>query len=770
VPDSMTTISPFATPMPVGQPGAAAAPGAEAWTGRALESPFGTGYTRELDHTEAGELSEVAAELLEQLDDEDFTDALEALLDGAAEQHAADLVSWSGVPSPAQALSMLEGWVEPLALAAERAVDGLAERVAGVDIGALSEEELDTLLEGALLEVPAGEEMFEQFLGKLLKKAKGLVKGAVAVARKGIAAVGKLMPINLLLGKLKDLVRPLLDRVLRAAIGKLPASVQPIARTVAAKLGLPVPADAAAGAAATAPAAADAASEEDAVTRLAAEFDIQTTGLLLAPEVVGEYSTYEDLGTDPVAELDDARARLAEELVDLPPGSDPAREIEQFIPAVMAVKPLIKLGISMIGRDRVIGFIADRIAGLIGGFVGADAAKQLARPLVDIGMRAIGFEAGGNPAVLAGEALASTVEGTVLRLLELPTEAFADELRLDAAVQSAFAEAAAAFVPGQFLRQDLPERETAGEGGVWVLLPRAARPRYRYRRYTRVYAVPITRQVARAVPWSDGGTMESYLLDRGVERWPVAAEVDLYETLPGTQLGHLAQGEAAPNAEGGAPQFQPLSPEIAGLLLREPGLGRAVPSRGFGQPGHGRGGRHGRPVAGRRFFRVRPVGIAGPVTAVVARPRRAVAVWITLSGANPSVRVALRLTERQGQDMLAKLAPGRGGAKDLPGALAALTTHFGAALPAAVVGRLLRTKVVPDAAQAGPIADRVATAVSAAVSGFLTQRDHALAAAARDPANGLTITVTFAGVTRQALDGTLPAGQVSVSPGWSRRG
>ena len=52
------------------------------------------------------------------------------------------------------------------------------------------------------------------------------------------AAVGKFLPINLLLNKLKGLVRPLLNRVLRAALNLLPASVRPVAQVLAKKLGL----------------------------------------------------------------------------------------------------------------------------------------------------------------------------------------------------------------------------------------------------------------------------------------------------------------------------------------------------------------------------------------------------------------------------------------------------------------------------------------------------------------------------------------------------
>jgi hypothetical protein len=328
-------------------------------------------------------------------------------------------------------------------------------------------------------------------------------------------------------------------------------------------------------------------------------------------------------------------------------------------------------------------------------------------------------------------------------------------------------------MPDQFLRQDLPERETAGEDGAWILLPRSARPRYRHRRFTRVHAVPITRQVARAVPWSDGGTLEAYLLDRGAESWPVNAEVDLYEALPGTQLGHMAAGEGgqtAPQGFDAATELQPLSPEVAGLLLGEPGLGRGPARSPAGatptamRPAPARV----RPAPGGRFYRVRPTGLG---VRRPPRPRRRVAVWFDLTSGRPGLRIAIRLSERQAQQLLTRLDPATdGGKRDLPGALADLKAHYQTALPSTLMARLRRTKTASNAAQAGPTADRVTAAVTTALSGFLTERSHLLAAAARDPAHGVTLTLTFPGVTLQSLGSSLPAGTVDVSPGWARRG
>jgi len=721
--------SPFAGPDPTVPTGEADRAASE------LQSPFSEGFGAE----PAERADRQAAEFLDQLADEDFADAVEALVDEAAAQHLADQGSFTARPSMAESRFALQTWIEPLAGAAERAVDQLTDRLAPVDPLAISAHELGELLDSVAPE-QLGIEGFDQFLGGFLRKAGKLVGGAVDLAKRGLAAVGKVLPVGLLLGRLKALVRPLLDRVLRAALNRLPVSVRPIARMLAAKLGISEAEQL----------------EGDPVVRLAEDFDLELTGLLHAdtgaeqPETEFEdESEAGDTRESAVGELDAARERLAAQLTELPPGTAPIAELEQFIPAVLAVRPLIKTGISLIGRDRVVRFIADRVAGLIKGMVGAEAAGMISRPLVDVGLRMLGFEVpAGQEHALAGEALASTVEGTVLRLLELPGEAFADELQLDAAVQQAFAEAAAAVMPDRLLHTDLPERETAGEGGVWVLMPRAARPAYRYRRYARVFVVPVSRQLARAVPWSDGGTLESYLLDRGAEHWPVQSEVELYEALPGTHLGHLA-------ADPG--EVQALTPQIAGLLLREPGLGRRLPPALPGRFGV-------RPTPGLRFYRVRPAGL--PVRRH-HRPRRRLLVALDLTSAKPSLQVALRLSERQGQQLLARLdAP----ARDLPGTLAELRKHYADALPAVLVGRLLRRSLAPDAAHAGAVADRVTAGVTAALSAFLTERAAQLAAAVRDPAEGVTITVSFPGVTRAGLDSALPTAQVAVTPGWRRRG
>src|SRR5262249_54744896 len=123
-----------------------------------------------------------------------------------------------------------------------------------------------------------------------------------------------------------------------------------------------------------------------------------------------------------------------------------------------------------------------------------------------------------------------------------------------------------------------------GGGGCGLLVRGGPRPHSRSRRYSRVFVIPVTRPVARAVPWTDGGTLETYLLDRGVRSWPAPAEIRVYETLPGAELGHLAQGEAGGGPPrrggGGGPGIQPPPPRGAGPPAPPP-----PPPRPAGAPG-----------------------------------------------------------------------------------------------------------------------------------------------------------------------------------------
>jgi len=754
----------------------------------ATESPFGEDVFTETD-AEADE----SADFLETIHDEDFDDALEQLLNEGAAHVLADAQQWAAPPSETEAREAVEQWIAPLVAEWGRAVDGLGAGLENADLHGIAEQELDELLDS--LESPAGfdSEVFDNFLGKLVRKAKSFIKQKVQQAVKfvknpvkgvldaaksglqtiksGVQAIGKHL-VGPLLAKLKNVGLKLLKGVVAKLMNPLsrilPASVRPLLPIVMKKLGIGEAAD---------DESDEATSDEMGVAgEMAHEFDNQLLSLYLASDSEDaadeefDESYDQEQGPDVVAELDDARARLATQLSEHTSSEPPVAEIEQFIPAVLAIRPLLKLGLTVTGaREKLINFLATPLAKLIKDMIGPEASntiaraagqepsRMIARAAVNVGFTALGLESPpGQDESVAGEALASAIENTILQVAdELDETAVTDPLQVSAAVQQAFAESAAAYLPDRLLRADLPERETAEEGGFWVMMPRSNRPRYRFRKYTRVFAVPIPRQVARSVRWSDGGTLESYLLDRGVQEWPVQAEIDLYETMPGTLPGHFTQDETVPADERPTEdEYQPLTARTAGVLLGEPALGRGR------RPGV-RAGSY-RPVPRQRYYRVR----VGRLPARRGRrPRRLVSVhWDPKA---TRMRIAIRLSERRARALQARLqraAPS--GQRDLPGVLNTLRQIALPRLPHRIARRLVNSSVVKDATVAAQLGASMAAATGTALATFLTKSGAQLASAVADPADGVTITVTFEGVGSSPSQ--VPAPSVAVAPGMVR--
>jgi hypothetical protein len=477
----------------------------------------------------------------------------------------------------------------------------------------------------------------------------------------------------------------------------------------------------------------------------------------------------------------------------LPGGTAPVAELEQFIPAIMAVLPAIRLGLGVIGRDKVVSFLAEKIAGLISGVVGADAARQLAGPIVDVGLRMLNLEApAAEGSALAGEAVASTVEDAVRHLLELPAEAFDDRLRLESEIQQAVAESAGRHIPAECLRPDLPELESLA-GGTWILMPRAARPAYRYKKFSRVFAVPMTRQMARALPTADGGTVETMLLDQGIRSWPAEAEVHLYETMPGTNLGHIGQFEAAGETAPGEMigELQLLTPEAASLLVREPALGRApvghrhrhhhhrpapqepgsVSGSAAVSPGgaatSAAAGPPGLPVArplppGVRLYRLNVPGVPG----AARRSQRRVHVRFEPSSRPPSTTVHVRLSEREGQEIAAKLQR-----RDVSGAFLLMRRAFHHVAPAVLTARLIRhgARIIGSpvpSETAVRLSLQMTEAMTQALSAALASKQGDFTRAIQDVKQGITLTFVFRAERASWAQGQVARPTVTVHAGW----
>jgi hypothetical protein len=720
-----------------------------------LSSPFAAGYAA----GDEGAAEQLALEALyDEVADESFDEAVEGLIDEVAARHLTAMSSWSSEgESAALASSEVADWVNGLAVRAEHLLDHLAQQFADRPPESLTEDEL-VLATGRLR--AGGDELAdagEQFLGGLMRKVARAAKAVTSVAAKGLAALGKVLPIGKLLEVLKRLVRPLLTRVLRTATNRLPAGLRAPAVDLARKLGLG--GDAPAGVPAGTPANAGTSGGTGGTPAPATEFDRQLAEALAAgtdsavEQIMAEaaHEAEQLSGVDPLAALDNARATLARRLAEAEPGRPPAAEVDQFIPAVLAAMPLVRMGIRVAGRERVVRLLADGLAALISGHIGPAAARALAPPIADVGLRLLSLEAEA-PDTLGSEALVSTLEDTIRQVAALPAASLEEPLRLEAELQQAFTEAATRHLPRHLLRADLGVHETVGEGGVWVLMPRAARPSLRYRKYSRVYRVPISRPQARAIVLLGEETLEERLLDAGVRSWPVQAEVHLYEAIPGTHLGHLAafEGEGAPAA---TDEFEELTPDTAALLIGEPGLGRAaaapVPR------GH-------RPQPGQRLFRLVVPGVR------VRRRRRRIALRLDAGGTTPVLRVHLRLSEREAHEVSQQLARNA-----LPQVVAFARGLLGPPAQQGLATRLARLRtdgnagVPADRAQA--LSAHIAESILATLAKQLPTSAAALAAAAKDPAAGLTLTFAFPYTDRAAVRAGLPGpAALSIKAGYQR--
>ena len=720
------------------------------------ETPFLTEYL--VGDEVIGGVSEGFRELLAELRDSEFDEALLGLVD-EADARAQLLGLDEADADPARVERALHHWLEPLRMEAEALLDQMGDALAARDAQTLTDEEVDRLLEGLEPGESAGGPVFEDFLTKLWDKAKSAVKGAVRLAKKGIAAVGKILPIGIILKRLKPLVRPLLTRVLKIAMNRLPPALRPAAAQLARRF-LGVRELEALESDEAVPAAESAAAAD--VRSLQLDFDAEITSLLLVPEepelesLVAEASLRaERLDDGSLAELDRAREDFVNGLAGLEQGEDPTPLVEQFLPAIL---PALRVGINVIGRPKVVNFLAKFLGRLIAPYVGAQLTQPLSRAIVDAGLRLMTLEAGENEQAaadprVAAEAFAALVEDTVSRVAELDEDELEDEGIVEEVAFEGFHRAARGQFPASVLRG---ARAGGGQArGVWVGMPR--RGRRRYRKYSRVLDATISPEAAALVRTRGGRTLAMFLRDRLGRTGPVQARLHLYQAVPGTRLGRIARAERAvpglgPAATAAHTELHPLTREAAGALLGEPELGADVSEAFLDELA---------PAAvGQRFYYLevaggRPAAMAADeptATAGAGRPRLSTTT-AAIDVRRNELRVAVYLSEAQTQDIAARLRRN----EPLGGLLTALLPVYAGGLRslASAAGRhRLRIIGETEAAVAeqqfvlpglpNP-SDAVGTLLTrwtrrALASQLLGER-NALLAAAAEPQDGVTLIV-----------------------------
>ncbi len=593
---------------------------------REVESPFSRTYEATASSNGLTVAGEEFVNFLSELNDHEFGETIYELASEVEDSWRNKVSNEIAMGSNFIPFATRQGreYFNPLVRRAENMIDRVSQHFSTNNLADHSEETIESFFTNFEYGNGQYSPAQEQFFGKLFDKVKSVVKKGVDLAKKGISAVGKLMPLNIVLNKIKGLVKPLLDKVLKFAIGKLPKNLQPYAQTLAKKfLNLETNDEN----------SADSSESEDELDAIQTELDNHIAQMLFSPDeseaenlVMNYEASYENLervnnyetGNVNVPSLDAARQQFIDELKNLQSGETAGPAIERFLPAVLlALQPVIKIAITLIGRQKVINFLAGLLAKLVSKYVPANVAKPLAASIIDVGMSAIGFEVyETGKSDLAYEAIANTIEETVQNMNNLDEVSLNDTESLSMHLLEAFELAAANNFPPQYIKEELrPTKQKA----VWVGMPRHL-PVKLYKKFTHVFDISIDPQTATTVTTFRNLPLANFLKDKyGLDvSKPVKAKVHLYEATRGTRLSTISKFEKLPGLNAQQPkcwvQLLPLTQQASSLLLKEPSLGKDADKKSLAT--------RFRTKAGNRFYYLEIEGakLRMPATQPVARP------------------------------------------------------------------------------------------------------------------------------------------------------
>ncbi len=594
-------------------------------------------------------------QFLNELYDEEFNEALYGLVSEAASLYEVRFTHENGDLRIIgyEAERFLNQHFAPLITESEAMLGSLETELCQRDIKSLSEYEIGEIVDRYKPSIEFTPN-FENFLGKLKKVVKKVAGKAVDLAKKGISAAAKL-GLGPILNKLKALIKPLLKRVVQTAIGKLPVQLQPMAKKLAERLpflkefeegNYPVPED----------------TELSEISLIQYEFDQHVANVLFAhTEVEQELEVSQALTEQQapeiysLAELDNARNDFAEKLQHLKEGEDPTPYVENFIPAIL---PALKVGIRLIGRKKVVDFLAKFLGKLIQKFVGPQHTPALSQAIVDAGLRLIHLEATyEDESRAASSAVAATIEETVRRVAELPDYILNDQELLEGFVLEAFEQAAATNLPQVLPEEIYQKRPDLGEArklrGTWITMPSGRRKRYK--KFSRKIPTRLSPHKVSAIETFEGISLEEFLEEKlGVAPGEeFEAIVHLYESIPGTRLtdiSRLEENSTGLDTQDAYEQLHPLTTDAAGLLLGEPELGRDVDPRYLIDSYS--------TTVGQRFYYLEIPGkrpLMTPAAPGQVKMRRATSVKVILNFPRNEIEVRLFLSEIRAQEIAVKL-------------------------------------------------------------------------------------------------------------------
>lgn len=717
-------------------------------------SPFLSVYQSEDNGALVDPVTEEYVVFLNEIYDEEFDDALSELVNEAVTIYETRFTHEMNDPRTIgyEADRLLEQHFAPLINEAETMLDALATEFSRRNVDVLNENEIDVIIDQYNPSVELNPN-FDEFLKRIRKGVRKVAKKATGLAKKGIGAAAR-MGIGPILNRLKPLIKPLLKRVIQTAIGKLPPQLQPIARKLSERIPYLKELEDIDG--------DDVKTFETCeIAHIQYEFDQHIANVLFARteveqelEIAQAHNELKVPDVYPLVELDRARDKFIENLLQLKEGQDPSPHIENFIPAIL---PALRVGIRIVGRKRVVDFLANLLGKLIQRFVGPQHTPALSRAIVDAGLRLLQLEASAEDETrAAASAVAATVEETVRRVADAPDYILDDQELLEGFVLEAFEHAAAANLPPVLPEEIYKKRPELGDArklqGVWTMMPRGRRKRYK--KYSRIIPTRISPHKVASLETYEGIPLEEFLeeeldIDPGEE---VEALVHLYEAIPGTKLSDITRLEE--NTAGLDPsthqqQLHPLTREAAELLLGEPDLAPDNESEHQWDPHT--------PKVGERFYYLeipgkRPLTIIEPSGRTKAR--RPTQLRMILDFPKNEIRVYLFLSEIRAQEIAVKVRQ-----HAHIGNVAARLRHFiERGLRSALRGSFGRLKIIhetitPDqllgAVRRLPslvsqvLQRRLQEWILKGITDQLKQRAEEFTKAAEDTADGVTMVITI---------------------------
>ncbi len=583
------------------------------------QSPFQSKFAEEVDNPFASPESEEFVQLLDELHDEEFSEHLQELAIEAQEIHT-KAIGQAMQDNEHYARQAVQEHYQPILREFDSYMGYLEEQGHRLDRQEITEEEFETATQVYLPQrnlSPRFEQFFKRLGKKIFGGIKKVAKAGVRLAKKGVSALKKL-GLGPALAALRRIAGKFLKSFIARAIKQLPPNLQPIARKLAKKLGAKVSrvADDIMGAKATGRSAASRAMARRIDGRFgrrrrrrfrkefdrsydASAFQLELDGamaeVLLADSEAAQQqiaSTYGDSEFSNEASnssemLERARERFVEEIANLAENESPEPAVENFVSAILTA---IKVGIRIIGKEKVMKFLSKHLAKLISKLVGRQYGPLLSRIIVQKGFALLNLELSQEAQTrIAASTIGSVIEDTVREVSSLSDEVLEDRELLEGYVINAFEKAAASNLPdllpeSEYIkRPDL--REAMNHQVSWYSKPRSkAQPwkRHKYKKLSKVFHAELNPYLLNAIKTSRGISLANAISSyRGlIVRHRIPVRVHLYETLQSGNRKHIARSEQlirrmAGNGIARWKLLHPLTSTAAGLLLGEPKLGCA---------------------------------------------------------------------------------------------------------------------------------------------------------------------------------------------------